>query len=177
MSRAGVDLSMAVKTLAEYGEAVMPLAVRGLEKKTLDPYMAGWHKRVVPDLGHLAVRMITYGVVDRAVHGWIADGCGRSTIKNSLAILVRVLEQAVRDGFVEYNRARITGWHREYSSPRTNSVIRASSPCRIGTRWSTWPPRWLPGRQASTPDGAASLSSPRAPQRASARPQACAAAT
>jgi integrase len=114
MSRAGVDLSMAVKTLAEYGEAIMPLAVRGLERKTLDPYMAGWHKRVVPDLGHLAVRMVTYGAVDRAVHGWIADGCSRSTIKNSLAILVRVLEQAVRDGIVEYNRARITGWQREY---------------------------------------------------------------
>jgi integrase len=52
--------------------------------------------------------------VDRAVHGWIADGCSRSTIKNSLAILVRVLEQAVRDGIIEYNRARITGWQREY---------------------------------------------------------------
>src|SRR5215469_124423 len=114
MARAGVDLSMAVKTLAEYGEAIMPLAVRGLERKTFDPYMAGWHKRVVPDLGHLAVRMVTYGAVDRAVHGWIADGCSRSTIKNSLAILVRVLEQAVRDGIVEYNRARITGWQREY---------------------------------------------------------------
>jgi integrase len=85
-----------------------------LEKKTLDPYMAGWHKRVIPDLGHFAVRMITYGAVDRAVHGWIADGCSRSTIKNSLAILVRVLEQAVRDGIIEYNRARITGWQREY---------------------------------------------------------------
>jgi integrase len=114
MSRAGVDLSMAVKTLGEYGEAVMHLAVRGLEKKTLDPYMAGWHKRVVPDLGHLAVRMVTYGAVDRAVHGWIADGCSRSTIKNSLAVLVRVLEQAVRDGIIEHNRARITGWQREY---------------------------------------------------------------
>jgi hypothetical protein len=60
---------MAVKTLAEYGEIVMHLAVRGLEQKTLDPYMAGWHKRVVPDLGHLTVAMITYGAVDRAVHG------------------------------------------------------------------------------------------------------------
>jgi Flp pilus assembly protein TadD len=34
--------------------------------------------------------------------------------QNSLAILVRVLEQAVRDGLVEHNRARITGWQREY---------------------------------------------------------------
>jgi integrase len=114
LSRAGVDPQMAVKTLAEYGEANMSLAVRGLEKKTLDPYMAGWSKRVVPDLGHLAIRMITYGVVDRAVHGWISDGCGKSTIKNSLAILVRILEQAVRDGIVEHNRARITGWQSEY---------------------------------------------------------------
>ena len=70
--------------------------------------LAGWHKRVVPSLGHLTVRMVTYGTVDRAVHAWVADGCGRSTIKNSLAILVRVLEQAVRDGIIDHNRARIT---------------------------------------------------------------------
>jgi integrase len=114
MARSGANFVMAVKTLADYGEIVMPLAVRGLERKTLDPYMAGWNKRVVPDLGHLVVGMITYGVVDRAVHGWIADGCSRSTIKNSLAILVRVLEQAVRDGIVDHNRAHITGWQREY---------------------------------------------------------------
>ena len=76
----------------------MTLATRGLEPKTLDPYLAGWRRRVVPTLGHLAVRMVTHGAVDRAVYGWIADECSRSTIKNSLAILVRVLDQAVRDG-------------------------------------------------------------------------------
>jgi hypothetical protein len=31
-------------------------------------------------------------------------------VKNSLAILVRVLEQARRDGIVELNQARVTGW-------------------------------------------------------------------
>src|ERR1700722_2874062 len=62
----------------------------------------------------LAVRIVTYGTVDRAVHAWIADGCGRSTIKNSLAILVRVLEQAVGDRIIDHNRARVTGWQREY---------------------------------------------------------------
>ncbi|MCU1665933.1 MAG: integrase family protein [Pseudonocardia sp.] len=51
----------------------------------------------VPSLGHLAPRMITNGAVDRAVHGWIADDCSRSTVKNSIAVLVRVMEQAVRD--------------------------------------------------------------------------------
>ncbi|MGW2161470.1 hypothetical protein [Nonomuraea sp. NPDC001699] len=92
----------------------MSLAVRGLEPKTLAPYMSGWRKRVVPALGHLGVRMITNGLVDRVVHGWIADECSRSTVKNSLAILVRVMEQAVRDGIIDRNPARVTGWQHEY---------------------------------------------------------------
>jgi integrase len=92
----------------------MPLALRGLEPKTKDPYLAGWRKRVVPTLGHLGIRMVSNGAVDRAVHGWIADECSRSTVKNSLAILVRVMEQAVRDGIIERNPARISGWQQEY---------------------------------------------------------------
>ena len=79
----------ATMPLAAYGESVMHLAMRGLEPKTLDPYMAGWRLRVVPALGHLAPAMITHGAVDRAVDGWISDGCGRSTIKNNLAVLVK----------------------------------------------------------------------------------------
>ncbi|MFJ1677941.1 tyrosine-type recombinase/integrase [Streptomyces sp. NPDC088251] len=58
--------------------------------------------------------MITNGAVDRTVHGWIADQHGRSTVKNSLAVLVRVMEQAVRDGIITVNPARVTGWQREY---------------------------------------------------------------
>lgn len=110
----GVDPTAATMRLSEYGNAVLTLATRGLEGKTLDPYLAGWRKRVVPALGHIPVRMLTNGAVDRAVHGWIADECGRSTVKNSLAILVRVMEQAVRDGIVDRNPARITGWQHEY---------------------------------------------------------------
>jgi integrase len=59
--------------------------------------------------------MITNGAVDRAVHAWIAEECSRSTVKNSLAILVRIMEQAVRDGIVDKNPARVTGWQREYA--------------------------------------------------------------
>jgi integrase len=110
----GVGPAAAIMTLAEYGELNMLLALRGLEAKTTDPYRAGWKLRVAPTLGHLPIRMITNGAVDRAVHGWIADECGKSTVKNSLAILVRVMEQAVRDGIIERNPARITGWQREY---------------------------------------------------------------
>ena len=58
-ARGGVDPMAATVTLASYGDTVMPLALRGLEAKTLDPYLAGWRKRVVPALGHLTVRMIT----------------------------------------------------------------------------------------------------------------------
>ncbi|MCP2341014.1 tyrosine-type recombinase/integrase [Actinomadura rupiterrae] len=111
---AGIDPARATMTLADYGASVMDLAMRGLESKTLDPYMAGWRLRVVPSLGHLPVRMITNGAVDRTVHAWIADEAGRSTVKNSLAVLVRVMEQAVRDGIIDRNPARVTGWQSEY---------------------------------------------------------------
>jgi integrase len=58
--------------------------------------------------------MITNGAVDRAIHAWIADECSRSTIKNSLAVLVRVFEQAVRDGVIDRNPARVSGWQHEF---------------------------------------------------------------
>lgn len=110
----GIDPNTATMKLAEYGETNMNLALRGLEAKTTDPYLAGWRKRVVPTLGHLAVGMITNGAVDRAVHGWIADECSRSTVKNTIAVLVRVMEQAHRDGIIDRNPARVTGWQQEY---------------------------------------------------------------
>ncbi|GAA4470305.1 tyrosine-type recombinase/integrase [Phytohabitans houttuyneae] len=113
-AQGGVDPHAATMRLAQYGDSVWTLAMRGLEGKTLDPYSAGWRKRVVPTLGHLPVRMLTNGAVDRAVHSWIADGCSRSTVKNSIAALVRVMEQAVRDGIRDRNPARLTGWQRDY---------------------------------------------------------------
>jgi integrase len=115
MAAGGVDPKAATRTLAEYGRDVMHLATRGLERKTLDPYLAGWRRRIVPSLGHLPIRMVSNGAVDRAAHSWIVDECSRSTVKNSLAILVRVMEQAVRDGLLDRNPARLTGWQREYA--------------------------------------------------------------
>ncbi|MCM2386743.1 site-specific integrase [Streptomyces sp. CWNU-1] len=113
-AEAGIAPNVATMSLAEYGTTTMDLALRGLELKTLDPYLAGWRRRVVPALGHFPVRMISNGAVDRTVHGWIADEQSRSTVKNSLAVLVRVMEQAVRDGLITVNPARVTGWQREY---------------------------------------------------------------
>ncbi len=113
LARSGVHPNTATMTLTDYGDSVIPLAMRGLEPKTLDPYLAGWRRRVVPTLGHLPPSMISHGAVDRAVHGWIADGNSASTIKNSLAVLVRVLDQAVRDGLIDRNPSRVTGWQHE----------------------------------------------------------------
>lgn len=110
----GIDPHTATMSLADYGDANMELALRGLEEKTTDPYLAGWRKRVKPTLGHIPVSMLTNGAVDRAVHAWIADECGRSTVKNTIAVLVRVMEQAVRDGLIDTNPAQVTGWQREY---------------------------------------------------------------
>ncbi|MFD5655518.1 tyrosine-type recombinase/integrase [Streptomyces sp. NPDC127039] len=113
-AQAGLPPSLATMKLADYGNANMDLALRGLELKTLDPYLAGWRMRVVPALGHLAVRMITNGVVDRSVQNWIVDEHSRSTVKNTIAVLVRVMEQAVRDGIIKVNPARVSGWQKLY---------------------------------------------------------------
>ncbi|MFF7159641.1 hypothetical protein [Streptomyces sp. NPDC008139] len=110
----GINPATATQTLAEYGSTHMTLALRGLEPKTTDPYLAGWRLRVVPALGHLPVTMVTNGAVDRTTYAWIADGEGRSTVKNTLAVLVRVMEQAVRDGLITANPARIKDWQRQY---------------------------------------------------------------
>lgn len=101
-------------SLATYGELRWPAAMHGLETLTMSPYQAGWRLRVVPSIGHVPVRKVTRRVVNRALHCWIADECGLSTVKNSLAVLVRVLEQAVRDGALDANPARVAGWQQEY---------------------------------------------------------------
>ncbi|MEV8598312.1 site-specific integrase [Streptomyces griseoviridis] len=113
-AEAGLTPSLATMSLADYGNTNMALALRGLELKTLDPYLSGWRVRVVPALGHLPVRMITNGVVDRTVQNCIADEHSRSTVKNTIAVLVRVMEQAVRDGIIKVNPARVTGWQKLY---------------------------------------------------------------
>lgn len=110
----GIDPATHTQPLAAYGNSNMRLALRGLEAKTHDPYRAGWKLRVVPSLGHIPVPMVSNGAVDRSVYGWIADGVGRSSVKNSLSVLVRVMEQAVRDGIIALNPARVVGWQSEY---------------------------------------------------------------
>ena len=107
----GVDPNTATTTLYDYGQANMKLALPGLEVKTTDPYLAtgvnGSSDPRSPTVDDDHQRRS-----NRAVHAWIADECSRSTVKNSLAVLVRVMEQALRDGIVDRNPARVTGWQR-----------------------------------------------------------------
>ncbi|MFG2115426.1 hypothetical protein ACGFRB_22825 [Streptomyces sp. NPDC048718] len=37
-----------------------------------------------------------------------------SSVKNTIAVLVRVMEQAVRDNVIKINPARVTGWQKLY---------------------------------------------------------------
>ncbi|MFC1443058.1 site-specific integrase [Streptacidiphilus sp. N1-10] len=101
-------------TLAEYGDSVWNLAMRGLEHNSVALYEQGWRLRVLPAMGHLKVTAITNGVTDRVLCTWVDDEVGRSTIKNTLAGLVRVMEQAVRDGLITHNPSHMAGWQRVY---------------------------------------------------------------
>lgn len=110
----GLDPDRFSQSLADYGASVLDLALRGLEPESPVPYLSGRRLRILPSLGHIPTRVLTTGAVDRTVRGWIADGAGRSGVKNTLAMLVRIIEQAPRDGIVDRNPARISGWQHEY---------------------------------------------------------------
>ncbi|MFD8478202.1 tyrosine-type recombinase/integrase [Kitasatospora sp. NPDC059673] len=99
--------------LAEYVERRLSVILAGLESTTHTPYLAGLRLRILPDLGHLPIDLITTGLIQDAVYAWIADGCGRSTAKSTLAMLHRILRQAVADGLIANEPAHVTGWQHE----------------------------------------------------------------
>ena len=55
---------------------------------------------MLPALGHIQVVKITAGMIDRTIDQWETEHLA-STIKNSIAPLVRILDEAVRDGRVQ----------------------------------------------------------------------------
>ncbi|GAA1430864.1 site-specific integrase [Microlunatus lacustris] len=102
-ARTGVDRG---QTLAEYLDFIGERWTRAIDPtSTYDPYSAGLRRRVIPTLGHLPVGLITAGLVDRAIDRWETE-YGRSTVKNTVAALVLVLDEAVRDGIVSRNPAK-----------------------------------------------------------------------
>lgn len=102
-SQKGMDLSM---TLLEYVTSIGNRWARGLDPtSTGDNYSSGLRLRVLPALGHLPVTQITAGIIDRTIDDW-EKAHGPSTIKNTIAPLVRVLDEAVRDGLITINPAK-----------------------------------------------------------------------
>lgn len=102
-SAKGMDVSM---TLTEFVTAIGDRWARGLDPtSTGEIYGYGLKLRVLPALGHLSVTQITAGVIDRTIDVW-EKRYGASTIKNSIAPLVRVLDEAVRDGLIAINPAK-----------------------------------------------------------------------
>jgi hypothetical protein len=83
------------QTLADYIDFIGVRWTRGIDPtSTYDPYADGLRRRVVPTLGHLPVALLTTGLIDRAIDTWETD-YGRSTVKNTIAVLVLVLDEAV----------------------------------------------------------------------------------
>lgn len=103
VANTGIDVG---QTLATYVEGLGERWARGIDRtSTFDPYSAGLRLRVLPALGHVPVGMVSAGLIDRAIDRWQLD-YGKSTVKNTVAALVLVLDEAVRDGLLARNPAK-----------------------------------------------------------------------
>lgn len=93
-------------TLSDYAHSIGDRFLRGVDPtSTADGYRAGLRLRVLPALGHIRLRDITTGLVDRAIDSWETVH-SRSTLKNTIAALTRVLDEAVRDELITRNSMR-----------------------------------------------------------------------
>ena len=102
-STKGMDVSM---TLLEFVTSIGDRWARGLDPtSTGETYGYGLKLRVLPALGYLPVTQITAGIIDRTIDEW-EQRHGASPIKNTIAPLVRVLDEAVRDGLIQINPAK-----------------------------------------------------------------------
>jgi integrase len=119
-AKTGVDSG---QTLGAYVEAIGDRWTRAIDPtSTYDPYAAGLRRRVLPTLGHLPITMISAGLVDRAIDGWEQE-YGRSTVKNTVAALVLVLDEAVRDGILARNPAKDRARRRTVGRDFGNSEV------------------------------------------------------
>src|SRR5699024_11075493 len=115
----GVDLTT---TLAEYTTQLGDRWQRGLAPtSTVQGYEIGGRLRVLPSSGHIPVTSITTGMIDRTIDGWEDHGYSSSIIKHSVAPLVRILDEAVRDELIDVNPARNRA--RRSIGKRTSNVL------------------------------------------------------
>ncbi len=109
--------------------------------------------RVLPTLGHLPIGMLTAGLIRRAIDDWELSH-GWSTVKNTVAALVLVLDEAVRDRWMTRNprqRSRLTTEPRgSRHGRRPRQPQRFPPPCRRTVSGRT-PKRALTCRNRSGP--------------------------
>ena len=102
-SEIGIDKRI---PLSEYVAMIGERWARGLDPtSTADGYKVGLRLRVLPALGHLPLSQISAGMIDRTIDE-SEDTLPASTIKNTIAPLVRVLDEAVRDDLIPTNPGR-----------------------------------------------------------------------
>lgn len=102
-SEIGIDRRI---PLSDYVAMIGERWTRGLDPtSTADGYKVGLRLRVLPALGHLPLSQITAGMIDRTIDEW-EKRHSASTIKNTIAPLVRILDEAVRDDLIPSNPGR-----------------------------------------------------------------------
>lgn len=111
-SHVGADLDPFI-TLTDYADQIGDRFLRGVDMtSTSSGYRAGLRLRALPTLGDLRIREITTGIVDLSIDRWEIEH-SRSTLKNTIAALTRVLDEAVRDEIITRNPVRDRA-HRRY---------------------------------------------------------------
>ena len=113
-------------SLTDYIEGIGNQFLLGLDPtSTASSYRGGIKLRVIPELGHRPVRNITTGVIDRTIDVWELT-CSSSTLKNTIAALTKVLDEAVRDEIITTNPTRTR-------AKRRSQPTEAPSPRKIPT--------------------------------------------
>lgn len=118
-------------TLSGYAELIGDRFLRGVDMtSTASGYRAGLRLRVLPALGHVRIREISAGVVDRCIDMWEIEHSS-STLKNTIAALTRVLDEAVRDELITRNPARDRSNRRYRSQAALKQVRQMPSPANV----------------------------------------------
>lgn len=118
-------------TLSDYASLIGDRFLRGVDMtSTAGGYRAGLRLRVLPALGHVRIREISTGVVDRCIDMWEIEHSS-STLKNTIAALTRVLDEAVRDELITRNPARDRSNRRYLSQVTLKQVRQMPSPANV----------------------------------------------
>lgn len=118
-------------TLSDYAHLTGDRFLRGVDMtSTAGGYRAGLKLRVLPALGHVRIREISAGTVDRCIDMWEVEH-SPSTLKNTIAALTRVLDEAARDELITRNPARDRSNRRYRSQATFRRVRQMPSPVEV----------------------------------------------